>query len=270
MFLNNKPISEACKAEHMPMAQVALSAFLLSLERSHRAKKLVMEKGLPTMREAARCTAKHKVVQESLAKALELMCTDDIHLPLEDSEKWSTILIPWACGKVSSEKTRASATKILSCILEEYGPLTVPISQGWLTFLLSEILGTIKSNSSKGNARSKNDNVKTQISQSNISSAAQVANLLASADVNLAGNQLGTGSDSAGPFPLGDLLMQEPFVGPYKSWNRERKPNFHVVDSVVATLEGIKALTEVCSEDPLYQNLIADSGVLCLLRHYSL
>ncbi|GAB2232682.1 hypothetical protein Drorol1_Dr00011728 [Drosera rotundifolia] len=98
-------ISEACKAEHMPMAQVALSAFLLSLERSHRAKKLVMEKGLPTMREAATCTAKHKVVQESLAKALELMCTDDIHLPLEDSEKWSTILIPWACGKVSSEKT---------------------------------------------------------------------------------------------------------------------------------------------------------------------
>ncbi|KAL9270513.1 SERAC1-like protein [Drosera capensis] len=263
-------ISEACKAEDIPLAQVALSAFSLSLERSHRAKKLVMEKGLPTMREATRCTAKHKYVQESLAKALELMCTDDIHLPLEDSEKWSAILIPWACGKISSEKTRSSATKILSCILEEYGPLTVPISQGWLTFLLSEILGTIKSNSSKGNARPKNDNVKTQISQSNISSATQVANLLASAAVKLAGNQLGTGSDSAKPFALEDLLLQEPFVGPYKSWNKERKPNFHVMDSAVATLKGIKALTEVCSEDPLYQNMIADSGVLCLLRRYLL
>ncbi|KAL9254660.1 SERAC1-like protein [Drosera capensis] len=263
-------ISEACKAEDIPLAQVALSAFLLSLDRSHRAKKLVMEKGLPTMREAARYTTKHKDVQESLAKALELMCKDDFHLSLEDSEKWSAILIPWACGKVSSEKTRSSATKILSCILEEYGLLTVPISQGWLTFLLSEILGTIKSNSSKGNARPKNDNVKTQISQSNISSATQVANLLASAVVNLAENQLRTGSDSAEQFPLGDLLSQEPFVGPYKSWNKERKPNFHVVDSAVATFKGIKALTEVCSEDPQYQNIIADSGVLCLLRRYLL
>ncbi|GAB2267373.1 hypothetical protein Dimus_002358 [Dionaea muscipula] len=224
-------ISQACNSEDIPLAQVASSAFLLSVDRSHGAKKVVMEKGLDVMRETAKRTTKHKDIQEVLAKSLEMMCTDDTRLSLEDSEKWSAILLPWACGKFSSEKTRSSATKILSLILEDYGPLSVPISQGWLTILLTEILATIKITSIKGNTRPKSDKMKTQISQSNISSAAQIANQLANAVVNLAGNQL---------------------------------------DSAVATLKGIKALAEVCSEDLLYQNMIADSGVLCLLRRYLL
>ncbi|GMH23226.1 hypothetical protein Nepgr_025069 [Nepenthes gracilis] len=266
-------ISQACKTEDIPLAQVALSAFLLSVERSPGAKKVVMEKGLPVMRETAKHTTKHMNIQEALAMALELICTGEIHLSLDESQKWSSILLSWVCGEFPSEKTRSSATKILSHILEDYGPLSVPISQGWLTILLSEILEAAKPASMKGSTRPKSAKVmevKTQINQSNISSTAQIVNQLATAVVNLAGNQLGTVDDSADTFPLKDLLSQEPFAGPFKSSNKDRYSKFHVADSAVASLKGIKALAEICSDDPLYQNKLADSGVLCLVRRYLL
>ncbi|GAB4852100.1 hypothetical protein Ancab_016290 [Ancistrocladus abbreviatus] len=263
-------ISQACKTEDIPLAQMALSAFLISVVRSPGARKVVMEKGLHLMRETAKDTTKHKSVQEALAKALELISTCEIHLSLEESQKWSGILLPWACGKLSSEETKSSAIKILSCILEDYGPSLVPVSQGWLAFLLTEMLGTVKATSMKGNTQPKNDKVKSQINHGNISSAAQIANQLASAVVNLARNQPGSANDSAETSPLADLLSQEPFAGPFKNFSKDRNLKFHVADSAVATLKGIKALAEVCSEDPIYQNKITDNGVLCLLRRYLL
>ncbi|KAK9270265.1 hypothetical protein L1049_025842 [Liquidambar formosana] len=261
-------ISQASKTEDIPLAQVALSAFLLSVERSPEAQKIVMEKGLHLMRETAKKTTKHKHVQEALAKALELLCTGDMHLSLEESQKWSGILLPWVFGKFSSDTIQSSATKILSCILEDYGPSSVPISQGWLAILLTEILGSSKT--IKGSTQPKADKVKTQIDQSNILSAAQISNQLAGAVVNLAANQLGTAIDSVDTFPLADLLSLEPFTGPFKNLKKDIMPKVDAADSALATLKGIKALTEVCAEDSSCQNKIADFGVLCLLRRFLL
>ncbi|KAK3224123.1 hypothetical protein Dsin_011148, partial [Dipteronia sinensis] len=116
----------------------AFSNFIPLLERSPGAQELVMEKGLQLMRDSAKRTTKHKDVQEALAKALELLSTGDLQLSLEESQKWSGILLPWVIEKSSSDTIRSSATKILSCILEEYGPSSLPISQGWLAILLNE------------------------------------------------------------------------------------------------------------------------------------
>ncbi|KAJ9674481.1 hypothetical protein PVL29_023814 [Vitis rotundifolia] len=118
-----------------------------------------MEKGLHLMRETAKSTTKHKHVQEALAKALELLCTGKMHLSFEESQMWSGILLPWVFGKSSSDTIRSSATKILSCILEDYGPSALPVSQGWLAMLLTEILGSHKQ-SVKGSAPPKSDKVK--------------------------------------------------------------------------------------------------------------
>lgn len=153
-------ISQASKNEDMPLARVALSAFLLSVERSPGAQKIVMDKGLQLMRDIAKRTTKHKPVQEALAKALELLSTGDIHLSLEESQKWSGILLPWVFGKGSSDSIRRSATKILSCILEDHGPSSVPISQGWLAILLNEVLGSSKALFVKGGTLPKSDKVK--------------------------------------------------------------------------------------------------------------
>jgi hypothetical protein len=152
-------ISHACKHDDASLARVAFSAFLLSVERSPEVQKTVMEKGLNLMRDIAK-TTKHKQVQEAIAKALELICTGDRHLSLEESQKWSGILIPWVFGTFSSDLLRNSAIKILSQILEDYGTTCVPLSQGWLAMLLNEVHNSIKKSIDKGVSQPKSDKVK--------------------------------------------------------------------------------------------------------------
>lgn len=56
-------VSHACKTEDISLAQVALSAFLVSVERSDKAQQMVMEKGLHLMRDSARKSLCKKVCQ---------------------------------------------------------------------------------------------------------------------------------------------------------------------------------------------------------------
>lgn len=112
--------------------------------------------------------------------------------------------------------------------------------------------------------------MQTQIDQSNILSATQTANLVVAAVVNLAVKQLGTTTDSVDTSPLSDLLSMEPFSAPLKAVKKDIVPKVDVADSAMATLKGIKALTEVCSADSSCQEKIVDFGVLCLLRRFLL
>ncbi|XP_058221032.1 uncharacterized protein LOC131331172 isoform X2 [Rhododendron vialii] len=263
-------VSQASKSEDIPLAKVALSAFLVSIERSPAAQEVVVDRGLNLMRETAKHTTKHKPVQEALAKALVSLSTRDKHMSLEESQRWSGVLVPWVFGNHSSDTIRSSAVKVLSRILEDYGASSIPISQGWLALLLTDILGSSKAKLNKGNAQPKTDKVKTQIDQANIVSAQQAANQLSDAVVNLAGNQLGTDTNSVDTFPLADLLKLEPFTGPLKNLKKDSQRKFDAADSALATLKGIKALTELSAEDTLFQNKITDFGVLCLLRRFLL
>ncbi|KAJ1436797.1 Armadillo-type fold [Sesbania bispinosa] len=249
---------------------VAFSAFLLSVERSPGAQQIVMDKGLNSMRDIAKQTTKHKQVQEAMAKALELLCTGDLHLSLEESQKWSGILLPWVFGAFSSDAIRSSAIKILSQILEDYGATSVPLSQGWLTMLLTEVQNSIKKSNDKGASQPKSDKVKTLINNANIASAAQVTNQLSTAVVNLAAKQLRIASNSGDASPLADFLSLEPLAGPFKNLKKDSLPKFGAADSALATLKGIKALTEVCAEDSICQDKIVDFGILCLLRRFLL
>ncbi|XWS14669.1 hypothetical protein CRYUN_Cryun35bG0029100 [Craigia yunnanensis] len=259
--------SNASKNEDISLSQMALSAFIVAVERSLEARRIVMEKGLELMRVTAKRTTKHQQVQEALAKALELLSTEDMHISLEESQKWSGILFSWVFGKSSSNAIRCSGIRILSCILEDHGPSSVPISQGWLALMLNDILSSCKASSVKGGTQPKSDKAKSQIDQSNVLSASQTANQLAVAVVNLAGNQLAGSVDA---FSLPDLLSLEPFAGPFKNLKKDNPPKFDVADSALATLKGIKALTEICAEDSSLQDKITDLGVLCLLRRYLL
>ncbi|XP_027149973.1 uncharacterized protein LOC113750198 isoform X1 [Coffea eugenioides] len=257
---------QASKVQDVSLVEVALSAFLVAIERSPDAREVVMDKGLQLMRETAKQTPKHKSVQGSLAKALELLCCEGLHMSLEESQKWSGILLPWVFSKPCSDTVRASAINILAHVLEDYGPSSLPISQGWLTIMLTDVLSTKKSALMTGNNQPGTDKVKTQIDQSNIVSASQIANQLAIAVVNLAGTQLGTSTDSEDMFPLVDMLSLEPFVGPLKNLKKDKNFKVNAADSALATLKGIKALTEVCAEDSSCQSKITDFGVMCLLR----
>lgn len=259
-------ISQASKTQDIPLAQVALSALLVSIERSPEAQEVVMDKGLHLMRDAAKRTVMHKPVQESLSKALKLLCSRELHMSLEESQKWSAILLPWIFGKFSSDTIRSAAINILSHILEDYGPSSIPISQGWLTVMLTDTLSCRKATLTKGSAQLDSHKVKTQIDLSNVVSATQTANQLANAVVNLAGRQLGTTTDNEDIFPLAELFCLEPFAGPFKNLKKDKAPKITAADSALATLKGIKALAEICAEDPTCQHKIAEFGVLCLLR----
>ena len=122
-------MSQASKTDDISLTRVALSAFLVSIERSSRAQKVIMEKGLHLMRETAKRTMDHKSVQEALAKGLESLCSGDMQLSLQEGQKWSTMLLQWVFRETSSDAIRSSAIKILSRICKVYGPSSVPISQ---------------------------------------------------------------------------------------------------------------------------------------------
>lgn len=154
--------SHASKNDDNSLSQMALSAVIIAVERSQEARRTVMEKGLEMMRDTAKRTAKHQQIQEALAKALELLSTEDMHLSVEESKKWSGILLSWVFGKSSSDAIQSSAIRILSCILEDHGPSSVPISQGWLALLLNDILISCKASSVKGGTEPKSDNAKVR------------------------------------------------------------------------------------------------------------
>ncbi|XWS24267.1 hypothetical protein CRYUN_Cryun28dG0086200 [Craigia yunnanensis] len=154
--------SHASKNEDISLSQMALSAFIVAVERSLEARRTVMEKGLELMRVTAKRTAKHHQVQEPLAKALELLSTEDMHLSLDESQKWSGILLSWVFRKSSSNAIRSSSIRILSCILEDQGPSSVPISQAWLALLLNDILSSCKASSVKGGTQPKSNKVKVR------------------------------------------------------------------------------------------------------------
>lgn len=156
-------VCEASKADDTELARVALSAFLISIERSNHAKEKVMERGLHLMRETSKQSEKHRHLQEVLARAMELLCTEDMHLSLEESRRWSGILLRWIFSQISSEATSLSAQKIISCILEDYGPSSILLSQGWLTMMLNEILGANKTSAMKTTIPRKTDKVKVYI-----------------------------------------------------------------------------------------------------------
>ncbi|XP_068642241.1 uncharacterized protein [Aristolochia californica] len=263
-------ISQASLTEDVALAHMALLAFLISLERCEEAQKIVRQKGLGLMRKTAKQNPMHKNLQEGLAKALELLSIGNCCISLEESHHWSGILLRWVFGKYSTDSTRFSATKILSCILDDHGPASVVISQGWLTIMLTETLRSCKTTIPKGNATPKTDKVKTQIDQAYALSVAQTANELAHAVVNLAANWFGSTTIYDLEHPLSDFLSLEPFYGILKNIKKDSMPKFDAADSAIATLKGIKALTEICAKDSTCQNKIVDFGVLHLLRRYLL
>ena len=75
------------------------------------------------------------------------------------------------------------------------------------------------------------------------------------------------GSDDKDKVPLADFLSLEPFATALKNMNKKNPPKFDAADSASATLKGIKALAELCSEDGACQKRIAGLGTLSLLRH---
>uniref|UniRef100_A0ACD5WSR0 Uncharacterized protein n=1 Tax=Avena sativa TaxID=4498 RepID=A0ACD5WSR0_AVESA len=262
--------SQATENGDMSLAQMSLSTFLLSMIRCSESKVVIRQKGLHLLRSIAKKIGNENGqsnMKESLAVALSSLYSGEVPLSLEESQRWSGVLLRWLFDKSVSDTTHLTSVKILSSILEDYGPSSVPISQGWLALVLSEILGDSKTQNIKGAAPPQPERVKNQVDYHNAYTATQVLNQLATAVVKLASVQSGYDSRSGDKLPLSDFLSLEPFATALKNMNKKSPPKFDAVDSALATLKGIKALAELSSEDVVCQKRIADLGVLSLLRH---
>lgn len=105
----------------------------------------------------------------------------------------------------------------------------------------------------------------------NASSATQIANQLASAVVRQAGTHSEPGTTSIKEAPLADFLSLEPFATSLKNFLKQKNPpKFDAADSALATLQAIKALSELCSDDIACQKKISNLGALSLLRRFLL
>lgn len=151
---------DASESEDVSLVQLALSTFLVSVERSDESKKVIREKGLELLRGITKQTEKNINLQKMLVRVLGLLCEDnhmngssDTRAPLsiEEGQKWSGILIRWIFDRYYPDTMRDTAIRILSRILEDCGPASVPVSQGWLTLLLNEVLGSSQTQNLKGN-----------------------------------------------------------------------------------------------------------------------
>jgi hypothetical protein len=137
------------------------------MTRCNDSKFVIRQRGLHPLRSIAKKIENQNgqsSMKESIASALSLLYAGEVPLSLEESQRWSGILLRWIFDKSVSDKTQLTAVKILSCILEDYGPASVPISQGWLALVLSEILGDNKAQNSKGTAQPEPERVKVLIS----------------------------------------------------------------------------------------------------------
>uniref|UniRef100_A0A0D9VQF1 GPI inositol-deacylase n=1 Tax=Leersia perrieri TaxID=77586 RepID=A0A0D9VQF1_9ORYZ len=218
--------SQAAENGDMSLAQMSLSTFLLSMVRCNESKFVIRQKSLHLLR--------------SIAKKIE--------------------------NENSQSRMKESLAVALSLLYADYGPASVPISQGWLALVLSEILGDNKTQNLKGTTHPQPERVKNQVDYHNASTATQILNQLATAVVKLATVQSGYDPASGDKVPLSDFLSLEPFVTALKNLNKKSPPKFDAADSASATLKGIKALAELCSEDGACQKRIADLGALSLSR----
>ncbi|KAJ4750471.1 alpha/beta-Hydrolases superfamily protein [Rhynchospora pubera] len=277
---------DASGNEDVSLVQLALSTFLVSVERCDESKKVIREKSLELMRGIAKQTEKNINLQEMLVRVLGLLFednhvngTNDIHSPLsiEEGQRWSGILVRWIFDQYYPDSMRNTAIRILSHILEDCGPASVPISQGWLTLLLNDVLGSSKTQNLKGNVPPPQaDKVKHQIDHFNASSATQIASQLASAVVRQAGTPSEPAPSDPGTIfnnkaPLADFLSLEPFATSLRNFLKQKNPpKFDAADSALATLKAIKALSELCSDDIACQRKISNLGALSLLRRFLL
>ncbi|VAH86889.1 unnamed protein product [Triticum turgidum subsp. durum] len=145
--------SQATENGDMSLAQMSLSTFLLSMIRCNESKFVIRQKGVHLLRSIAKKIEKENSqsgMKESLAVALSSLYSGEVPLSLEEAQRWSGILLRWLFDKSVSGTTHLTSVKILSSMLDDYGPSSVPISQGWLALVLSEILGDNKTQSLKG------------------------------------------------------------------------------------------------------------------------
>ncbi|KAL2651323.1 hypothetical protein R1flu_019451 [Riccia fluitans] len=277
-LLNVAAESERVKDTSLP--HCALAALTACVSRSELAHNLVLQTGLPVMREIANQSETNTAVQGALAQLLDVLTSKGHSLPTDESKKWAATLLRWVCHRISDDTTRACGSRVLVRVLNNLGQSGIPISQAWLALLLVEVVSDVR----LGHAKSKKhgnvsleakqrEQLQNQLTQSATAAAARLGKVVAQeaayrADASGAGGKV---AESAAELPMIDLLGLD-VMGNSTTRNaaKETTPRVNVNEAAEAVRKAIKALTELTAEEPAWRQRVLDAGALCLLRRFLL
>lgn len=103
-----------------------------------------MDKGFPTLREIAKLTERDESIQGAIAQSLDVLTSSRSGLSVDESKKWSPILLRWVCTYKPDSLARSCGCRILNRVVNSLGQDGIPISQAWLAMLLMNIVNESK------------------------------------------------------------------------------------------------------------------------------
>ncbi|KAJ7558284.1 hypothetical protein O6H91_04G032200 [Diphasiastrum complanatum] len=269
--------AESCRHQDSLLAETALSALTSCVKECEAAKSMVLDQGLSIMRGLAKQTEADTIVQRALAEALFVATESGNRMPLEESKKWSGILLRWVCSRTSEKKTRSFGSSVLNRIIENLGRSGIPIFQAWLAMLLIDLVKASQEEavrqkfvllSKEAKARG---SLQTEVTHSATHAAAQLAKVVSDeAAAAEASNGVGVIAESAAELPMADLLGLDTLHSAPNAGSKEQVHRVSVADAASAVLKAIKALTELSAEDDAHQKRIIEAGGLCLLKRFLL
>eukprot|EP00249_Psilotum_nudum_P021362 c28083_g1_i2 orf=314-4183(+) len=267
---------KAVNVDDASLAKVALNAFCLCVRESGSTQKMVLEKNLPMMHSLAKCTQKNTTLQEQLVQALEVLSLSGIGLSLDESKRWSGLLLSWVFNCTFEDAIRCSASRILARVLSDLGHAGIPISQTWLAMLLMDAISSKRPSFGKGDSslsKSKDAKarvlVQSQVTQSASQAAAQLSKIvLQVATGGMHGRSEGGVADTVPVSDLSELLWLDIVQNAAKTMKKETMTKVTALDAAFVTLKAIKSLTELAAEDKLCQQRIIEAGGLVLLRRF--
>ncbi|KAL3700440.1 hypothetical protein R1sor_018462 [Riccia sorocarpa] len=256
----------------------ALAALSACVSRSDLAHNLLLQTGLPGMREIASQSESNTAVQGALAQLLDVLTSKGDSLPMDESKKWAATLLRWVCNRVSDDTTRACGSRVLVRVLDNLGHSGVPVSQAWLALLLVEVvsdvrLGHVKSKK-HGNVNSeakRREQLQNQLTQAATAAAARLGKVVAqeAAYRSDASGAKGRVAESAAELPMIDLLGLDVMgKSTTKDAPKETAPRVNANDAAEAVRKAIKALAQLTAEEPAWRQRVLDAGALCLLRRF--
>ncbi|CAM6099282.1 unnamed protein product [Calypogeia fissa] len=271
--------AQAGKLKDPSLTHCALAALTSCVSRSKSAHSLVLQEGLPIMREIAGESEGNTLVQGALAQVLDVLIDGGELLPSDESKKWAAILLKWVCNLTSDTVTRACGSRVLDRVVNDLELRGIPITQAWLAMLLMEVISDGRLESGKGKRpanliteEKKREKLQNQAIQAAIVAAAQLAKVVAQeaayradtsdTDVKVA--------ESAAELPMIDLLGLDVMGNTSKRASKEALPKVTATEAAVAVQNAIKALTELTAEDPVWRQRILEAGVMCLLKRFLL
>ncbi|XP_073396493.1 uncharacterized protein [Physcomitrium patens] len=254
--------AQATTDKDMQLTSSAMTSFAACISQCQSARVLAMDKGFPTLREIAKLTERDESIQGAIAQSLDVLTSSRSGLSVDESKKWSPILLRWVCTYKPDSLARSCGCRILNRVVNSLGQDGIPISQAWLAMLLMNIVNESKPKLGKAKGASIVEAKERLLVQAS-AAAGDIAKVVAREAEASAATELSVKgvAESARELPMVGF-----FLSPVAGQTKESPRKVTAREAASCTLKALKALTELIAEDQGGRRRVLEAGGLCLLR----